>query len=119
MSRRADAANIGERRTPPKKQLPGARAEGQPEVTGHPEVTPGNWSDMDTRVPGGKESRRADAAEIGERGTPPKRQLPGAREHGQPEVPGHPEVTQGRIAYGTFEKLIGFGTGAGRPIDCR
>ena len=48
-------------------------------VTGQPEVTSGTRSDMDTRAPGGKESRRADAAEMGERGTPPQRQLPGER----------------------------------------
>ena len=66
-----------------------------PEVTGHPEVTPELNTGMDTHAPGGKESRRADAADIGERGTPPKRQLPGARAEGQPEVTGHPEVTHG------------------------
>ena len=64
------------------------------EVPGQPEVTSGTRSDMDTRAPGGKESRRADAAEMGERGTPPQRQLPGERTAGQPEVPGQPEVTQ-------------------------
>ena len=64
------------------------------EVPGQPEVTSGTRSDMDTRAPGGKESRRADAAEMGERGTPPQRQLPGERTAGQPEVRGQPEVTQ-------------------------
>ena len=58
-------------------------------------VTSGQSSDMDIGVPGTKESRSADAANIAERGTPPKKAQPGAREHEPPEVTVQPEVTQG------------------------
>ena len=50
---------------------------------------------MDIGVPGTKESRSADAANIAERGTPPKKAQPGARAQEQPEMTGQPEVTQG------------------------
>ena len=66
-----------------------------PGVTGQPVVTPGQSTDMDTGAPGAKESRNAEAANIAERGTPPKKSQLGAREQEQPDVTGQAGVTQG------------------------
>ena len=67
---------------------------GHLEVPGHLEMTPGQ-SPMETDEPGARARRRADEAEIADRGTPPKRPPQPAGSEGHQEMPGHLEMPQG------------------------
>ena len=66
---------------------------GHLEVPGHLEMTPGQ-SPMETDEPGARARRRADEAEIADRGTPPKRPPQPAGSEGHQEMPGHLEIPQ-------------------------
>ena len=67
---------------------------GHLEMPGHLEMTPGQ-SPMETEEPSARARRRADEAEIAERGTPPKRPPPPAGNEGHPEMTGHLDIPQG------------------------
>ena len=76
---------------------------GHLEMPGHLEMTPGQ-SPMETEEPSARARRRADEAEIAERGTPPKRPPPPDGNEGHPEMTGHldipaqqPRVPLGRL----------------------
>ena len=58
-------------------------------------MTPGQ-SPMETGEPGARARRRADEAEIADRGTPPKRPPQPAGSEGHQEMPGHLEIPQGK-----------------------
>ena len=60
---------------------------GHLEVPGHLEMTPGQ-SPMETDEPGARARRRADEAEIADRGTPPKRPPQPAGNEGHQEMTG-------------------------------
>ena len=51
---------------------------------------------METGEPGARARRRADEAEIADRGTPPKRPPQPAGSEGHQEMPGHLEIPQGK-----------------------
>ena len=67
---------------------------GHLEMPGHLEMTPGQ-SPMETEEPSARTRRRADEAEIAERGTPPKRPPPPDGNEGHLEMTGHLEMPQG------------------------
>ena len=57
-------------------------------------MTPGQ-SPMETGEPGARARRRADEAEIADRGTPPKRPPQPAGDEGHQEMTGHLDIPQG------------------------
>ena len=67
---------------------------GHLKMPGHLEMT-SSQSHMETDESGARARRRAEEAEVADRGTPPKRPPPAAGSEGHLEMPGHLEMAQG------------------------